>query len=182
MTQTIKTRKSTGTTEKNTTVTGTAGQSALSSGCRQKKKSGKKPGETTIIVHTEDCTGKLEGIEIHPRHSGVVHRAMHRLEERGFLPARIIISKTPIDIVALRPDMNLLVQVITSRQEIPDARTLVSRNREKIGCFCRMKTSAGFRKILMAYSALAGWKVYDAFPGGLMPAWDFLKTSGKKAQ
>ena len=151
-----------------------SGNAAVLSGPRQAGKLVKDPGDTTIIVHTEDGEGVPEKF-IHPRNSGVVHRAMKQLEAWKFLPARIIIAKVPVDIVALREDMDMLVQVITSRQQIPDAKTLIATYPQKIGSFCRMKTSAQFRKLLMAYSTLRGWKYYNVLPGGLMPAWDLIE-------
>ena len=127
--------------------------------------------ETTVIIHDLDEDGMFDGVDGYLRNRGVVHRAMHLLEEWKYLPARISSSKVPVDIIAIRKDMTLLVQVISSKKPVPDARTLVRYYAKKIHALRRMGTSAQFRKMLMAWSALCGWKYYEVLPGGLIPAW-----------
>jgi hypothetical protein len=34
-----------------------------------------------------------------------------------------------------------------------------------------MGTTRQFRKMIMVYSRLCGWKYYEVLPGGLIPAW-----------
>jgi hypothetical protein len=128
------------------------------------------PFTTTIVIHEQD--GNRKRVERYLRSSGVVHRAMQLLEEWKFLSARLSSAKVPVDIIALRKDVALLIQVISSKKPVPDARTLVRLYAGKITALREMGTSAQFRKILMAYSTLCGWKYYDVLPGGLIPAWD----------
>jgi hypothetical protein len=133
---------------------------------------GKRKITTEIIVHELNGDGTLPGFDDYLKNRGIVHRAMHLLEEWKFMPARISCSKVPVDIIALRKDMALLIQVISSKKPVPDAKTLVRLYAKKIHALRTMGTTAQFRKMLMAYSKLCGWKYYEVLPGGLIPAWD----------
>ncbi|MGD0080185.1 MAG: hypothetical protein ABSB80_06005 [Methanoregula sp.] len=126
---------------------------------------------TDIIVHELRDDGTLTGLDEYLRNRGIVHRAMQLLEEWKFLPARIICSRVPVDIIALRKDMRLLVQVISSKKPIPDAKTLVRNYAGKIDTIRSMGTTVQFRKMLVAYSRVCDWKYYEVLPGGLIPAW-----------
>ena len=170
-----KTRKPSEETGKSPSGSRSSGKTGTFTGLKPAGIQPGDPGETTIIVHTGDERGNPEGIETHPRASGVVHRAMNLLEEWGFRPARIIIAKVPVDIIAFRADMDLIVQVISSPGPLPDAKTIVRKYRDKIISVGKMGNPSRFRKLLMAHSRPCGWKVYDIFPGGLQPAWDLLK-------
>lgn len=133
--------------------------------------------EMTIVLHTLDGEGRLEGTDAYLRNRGIVHRAMDLLAEWKFLPARISSAKVPVDIIAIRSDMTLLVQVISSKKPIPDARALVRNYATKIDALRQMGSPLQFTKILMAYSKLCGWKYYEVLPGGLMPAWHLPDVS-----
>ena len=125
--------------------------------------------DTTIIIHE---TGYEEPErEKYLRNSGIVYRAMHLLEEWKFVTARISCARVPVDIIAFRKDMSLLVQVISSRGPLPNAKAIVRHYAVKIHDLRTMGTSLNFRKMLMAYSRPCGWKYYDVLPGGLIPAW-----------
>ena len=142
----------------------------------QESTDGGQPVAAAIILHETDSEGSLRqpGVWLKPR--GIVHRAMQILREWNFVPARIICSSVPVDIVALRQDISLLVQVISSKQPVPCAKTLVQRYRKKIQDLRSLGTDARFRKLLMAWSQPCGWKYYDVLPGGLKPAWDLAAT------
>ncbi len=128
--------------------------------------------DAMVVLHELGDEGTPGDVDEYLRNRGVVHSAMRLLEEWKFMPARITSSKVPVDIIALRRDMALLIQVISSKKPIPDAKTLVRHYAKKIDALRRMGTTAQFRKVLMAYSKLCGWKYYDVLPGGLIPAWD----------
>jgi len=113
-----------------------------------------------------------EVISTYLRSGGIVHRAMQLFEDWKYQPARIICSGIPVDIIAIRNDRVLLVQVISSRTPVLDAATLTSQYGGKIQNLRAMGTEAQFRKILLAYSRGSGWKYYDVLPGGLIPAWN----------
>jgi len=131
------------------------------------------PGpDTAIIVHELGIDGVSVDLDNYLRNRGIVHRAMQLLEEWKFQSARISSSKIPVDIVAFRKDISLLVQVISSKKPLPGARTLMQLYAGKIQDLLALGSPARFRKILMAYSAACGWKYYDVLPGGLIPAWD----------
>lgn len=113
-----------------------------------------------------------EVISSYLRSAGIVHRALRLFEDWKYQPARIICSCIPVDIIAIRRDQVLLVQVISSRAPDMDAATLTRQYGSKIQNLRAMGTQAQFRKILLAYSRNSGWKYYDVLPGGLIPAWD----------
>jgi len=128
--------------------------------------------DTAIIVHELGIDGVSVDLDNYLRKRGIVHRAMQLLEEWKFQSARISSSKIPVDIVAFRKDISLLVQAIYSKKPLPGARTLMRLYAGKIQDLLALGSPARFRKILMAYSAACGWKYYDVLPGGLIPAWD----------
>ncbi len=132
-------------------------------------------GEATIIIY-EEGGDTSEAVRAYLRSSGIVHRAMRLFEDWQYQPARISSSKIPVDILAIRNDTVLLVQVISTRTRELNAAALTSQYGEKIQHLREMGTSRQFRKILLAYSTNGGWKYYDVLPGGLIPAWDLPKS------
>jgi len=132
--------------------------------------------QATVIIH-EKKNGRVSVKDMYQKTRGIVQRAMDLLESWKFQPASIRGSKLPVDIVALRDDMDMLVQVISSKHPILDAKTLFRRYKKKIDAIRLMGTASRVRKVLMAYSMPCGWKHYDVLPGGLIPAWDLHKVS-----
>jgi len=132
--------------------------------------------QATVIIHGNK-KGGVSVKDMYQKTRGIVQRAMELLESWKFQPASIRGSTLPVDIVALRDDMDMLVQVISSKHPILDAKTLLRRYKKKIDALRLMGTASRFRKVLMAYSMPCGWKHYDVLPGGLMPAWDLHKSS-----
>lgn len=132
--------------------------------------------QATVIIQ-EKKKGGISVKDMYVKTRGIVHRAMDLLESWKYQPASIRGSKLPVDIVALRDDMDMLVQVVSSKHPITDAKTLFRRYAKKIDEFRLMGTAGRFRKILMAHSMPCGWKHYDVLPGGLIPAWDLHKLS-----
>jgi len=128
-------------------------------------------GETTIIIY-EEGGDTSAAVNAYLRSSGIVHRAMRLFEEWHYQPARISSSRIPVDILAIRQDTALLVQVIHCRAPVMNARTLTEQYGKKIQHLREMGTNRQFRKILLAYSGHGEWKYYDVLPGGLIPAWD----------
>ena len=147
----------------------------------QESTTGGQPVAADIILHETDSEGSLRQSRVWLKPRGIVHRSMQIIREWNFVPARIICSSVPVDIVAMRQDMSLLVQVISSKQPIPCAKTLVQRYRTKIQALRTLGTTAQFRKLLMAHSLSCGWKYYDVLPGGLKPAWDLAATGSPQS-
>jgi hypothetical protein len=148
---------------------------------KQDSITGVQPVAADIILHETDSEGSLRQPVLSLKNRGIVHRAMQILREWNFVPARIICAAVPVDIVAMRQDMSLLVQVISSKQPIHCAKTLVQRYHKKIQDLRSLGTDARFRKLLMAWSQPCGWKYYDVLPGGLKPAWDLAATGSPQS-
>ncbi len=127
--------------------------------------------EAMVILHGIEGDEPSGCCEAYLRGSRIVFRAMRLLEEWKYLPAQISHCRIPFDIIALRDDVTLLIQVISSKKPIPDAKALVRNYVAKIDALRWMRTTAQFRKMLMAYSGAFGWKYYEVLPGGLIPAW-----------
>ncbi|MGD0079820.1 MAG: hypothetical protein ABSB80_04120 [Methanoregula sp.] len=127
--------------------------------------------EATVIIHEIDGDETPGCREAYLRSTGIIFRAMRLLEEWKYLPAQISHCRIPVDIIALRKDVTLLIQVIYSRKPVSNARVLVSHFAEKIDNLRTMGTTRQFRKMIMVYSRLCGWKYYEVLPGGLIPAW-----------
>jgi hypothetical protein len=140
-----------------------------------------QPVAADIILHETDNESSLKKPNVRLKNRGIVHRAMQILGEWKFIPARIICAAVPVDIIAVRRDASLLVQVISSKQPIPCAKMLVRRYRTKIQALRMLGTTAQFRKLLMAWSRPCGWKYYDVLPGGLKPAWDLAAAGSPKS-
>jgi hypothetical protein len=135
------------------------------------------PGEEGALRETRG-KGRGERIREYLRGSGVVYRAMGLLEEWKYMTARISSGKVPVDIIALRNDVVLLVQVISSRKPLPDAKAVLRHFAGKIQNLRSMGTLFQFRKILMAYSRSGGWMTYDVYPNGLAPARNIAAVPG----
>jgi hypothetical protein len=131
--------------------------------------------ETAVIIHEQDRKGSVSVLDSYLKNRGIVHRAMELLEAWKYLPARITSARIPVDIIALHDDMDMLVQVISSKHPIRDVNTLYRNYAKKIDSLRLMGMARRYRKILMAYSLPSGWKHYDVLPGGLIPAWDLYK-------
>ncbi len=129
------------------------------------------PAHETAVTH-KDHKGRGERIKEYLRGTGVVYRAMQLLEGWKYMTARISSAKVPVDIIALRNDVVLLVQVISSRRPLPDAKTILQHYAEKIASLRSMGTAFQFRKMLLAYSRRCGWKYFEVLPSGLIPAWN----------
>jgi len=147
--------------------------------------SGRKAPVDRIENAGEPVLSQMTGIEGRKEHgagylrgSGIVYRAMHLLDEWKYMTARISSAKVPVDIIALRKDVVLLVQVISSKRPLPDAKTVLRHYAEKIGNLRSMGTSLQFRKMLLAYSRPCGWKYFEVLPNGLIPAWGVPAVPG----
>jgi len=148
---------------------------------KQESIAGGQPVAADIVLHETDTEGSLRTPAVRLKNRGIVHRAMQILGEWKFVPARIICAAVPVDILAVRQDVTLLVQVISSKQPIPCAKTLVQRYRKKIQYLRSLGTDSRFRKLLMAWSQPCGWKYYDVLPGGLKPAWDLAAAGSPQS-
>ncbi len=147
----------------------------------QESTTGTQPVAADIIIHETDNEGSLRQPRVSLKDRGIVHRAMQILREWKFIPARVLCAAVPVDIIAMRRDVSLLVQVISSKHPIPCAKRLVQLYRKKIQDLRILGTSAQYRKLIMAHSVPCGWKFYDVMPGGLIPAWDLAGAGSPPA-
>jgi len=137
-------------------------------------------GETTVILRT--CRGGelAVGPEIYTRCNAIIIDAMHIQECLGYLPILVRKSKIPLDLVGLRADGALIVEVVRSRKPLPDAPTVLDRCRTEIDCLRTMKSPSQCRKMLWVYSPQCRWRFYDVYPGGIWLAKDMMEGDGGK--
>ena len=132
-----------------------------------------------VFIHEKEEAARKDGRRKYLRSGGIVEKAMGKLEGWKFIPSKITSSAIPVDIVAFRGREAVLVQAISSRGPVPDAKTLERLHHDDVDNLRRMGTSAQFRKVVMVYSGQCGWKVYDVLPGGLIPAWSLADVPGQ---
>lgn len=112
----------------------------------------------------------------HSHCSPYVYEALRRLRNHGYTPYRLTgTADLPDTVIATKGRTTLMISVIYSRKQVPDARTLrklypgrVDRARELV------KTSP-HRIMIWISSPVAGWRYYRADIGGISYDWDLAK-------
>ncbi len=137
-------------------------------------------GEPTITLRTSDGGELTFGPEVYTRCNAVIFDAMHILKCLSYLPVLVRKSKIPLDLIGIRPDGALVIEVVRSRTPLPDARTVVARCRKEIDYLREIKPSSQFRKMLWVYSPQCRWRFYDVYPGGIWLAKDMMEGDGRK--
>jgi hypothetical protein len=141
---------------------------------------GTASGVPAVILRT-GAGGELAlGPEIYTRCNAIILDAMRILECLGYLPILVRKSKIPLDLVGLRPDGAVVIEVVRSRLPLPDAKVVCRECRKEVDYLRKMKSSSQFRKMLWVYSPQCRWRFYDVFPGGIWLAKDMMEGDGRK--
>lgn len=131
------------------------------------------PGETTIILHTEEKGELVKSPRTHTTCNPFVYEAMRLLEEHGYEPSRPVVKKLPVAIVALKGREVLKIAVIRSRKPVPDARTLRKIYPQKFDQLCSFPRPGQYKTMVWVNSPLIGWRYYLVETGGIRRDWDF---------
>ncbi|HVP97044.1 hypothetical protein [Methanoregula sp.] len=132
-------------------------------------------GETNLILRTGKGGGLTLGPENYTRCNAIIIDAMRILECLGYQPVLVRKSRIPLDLVGLRADGALIIEVARSRTALPNARQVVLHCRKEMDYLSEMKSSSQVRKMLWVYSPQCRWRFYDVFPGGVWLAKEMME-------
>jgi len=136
---------------------------------------GTPAGETTILIRTGTGGELALGPENYIRCNAVIIDAMRILECFGYLPIMVRKSKIPLDLVGLRPDGAVVIEVVRSRLPLPDAKVVCRECKKEVDYLRKTKSPSQCRKMLWVYSPQCRWRFYDVFPGGIWLAKDMME-------
>jgi len=141
---------------------------------------GSPSGVPALILRTSTGGELAIGPEYYTRCNAIIIDAMRILECLGYLPVLVRKSKIPLDLIAIRPDGALIIEVVRSRTPLPNAKVVCTQCEKEIGYLREMMPSSQFRKMLWVYSPQCRWRFYDVFPGGIWLAKDMMEGDGRK--
>ncbi|MFA5332449.1 MAG: hypothetical protein WC342_08730 [Methanoregula sp.] len=119
------------------------------------------------------------GPEVYTRCNAVIIDAMRIAECTGHLPVLVRKAKIPVDMIAIGQNESYIVEVVRSRNPLPDAKTVLASCRNEIDYLREIRCSSQFRKMLWVYSPQCLWRFYDVFPGGIWLAKDLMEWDKK---
>jgi len=136
-------------------------------------------GETTIILH-ENTGGELAfGPPEYTRSNAIICEATRILETWGYMAVTIRKSRIPFDLIGMKPDDTLVIEVVRSRRPVPDGPALCEIFLKEVDYLRSIKASSRFRKMIWVYSPQCRWRFYDVFPGGVWLAKDLMESDRK---
>jgi hypothetical protein len=147
--------------------------------CTVAPKSSQVAGETTVIPLIKEGSTLTTGPLVYTRCNAIIFDAMRILGCFGYLPVLVRKSTIPLDIVGIRQDGALIIEVVRSRRPLPDAKTVCTFCRMEIDYLREMQPSSQFRKMIWVYSPQCRWRFYDVFPGGIWLAKDLMEWDRK---
>ncbi|MFA5331188.1 MAG: hypothetical protein WC342_02310 [Methanoregula sp.] len=112
-----------------------------------------------------------------PSHcSPYVYEALRILEINGYATGRALPSglRLPQTIIATKSSGNLIVTIVWSRKKVPDAKTLRELFPVHFKTACALSRDAPGKVMIWVTSPAAGWRYYQAYPGGIRYDWDFV--------
>jgi hypothetical protein len=136
-------------------------------------------GETTIIFHETGGNELAFGPPEYSRSNAIICEATRILESWGYIAATIRKSRIPFDLIAMRPNDTLVIEVVRSRRPVPDAPALCEFFTKEVRYLQSMKISSHYRKMIWVYSPQCRWRFYDVFPGGVWLAKDLMESDRK---
>ncbi len=140
---------------------------------------GTASGVPAIIIGTGAGGELVNGPEHYIRCNAVIIDAMRILECFGYLTIMVRKSKIPLDLVGLRPDGAVAIEVVRSRLPLPDAKVVYRECKKEVDYLRKMKSPSQCRKMLWVWSPQCRWRFYDVFPGGIWLAKDMMEGDGR---
>lgn len=136
-------------------------------------------GETIIIFHETGGNELAFGPPEYTRCNAIICEATRILETWGYLAATIRKSRIPFDLIGMRQNDTLVIEVVRSRRPVPDAPALCEFFLKEVSYLQSMKISPHYRKMIWVYSPQCRWRFYDVFPGGVWLAKDLMEWDRK---
>ncbi len=138
-------------------------------------------GETNVTI-CGDAGGAVPApIKKHSHCSPYVYEALRRLQDHGYTPHRLTgNADLPGAVIATKGRTTLMISVIYSRKQVPDAHTLRELFPEKVDQARALVKTSPHRIMIWVTSPVAGWRYYRADIGGISYDWDLAKEMGRK--
>jgi len=137
-------------------------------------------GETTTIL-TETGSGTASRRKRGLHRSPLLYEALGILQEHGYAPFRLLDNPDFHDAIIATKEKSagLLIAVIYSQKQVPDAHTLRELFPKIVDKARAMIPSTPHRVMIWVNSPVAGWRYYRADIGGISYDWDLAKELGR---
>ncbi|HNX18622.1 MAG TPA: hypothetical protein PKM50_09900 [Methanoregula sp.] len=105
-----------------------------------------------------------------------IFEALRILDRNGYDACRTVADPhLPQAIIATKGLDTLMIAVICSRRQVPDARTLHELYPENVIRACARAQTSPYRVMIWVTSPVSGWRYYRAYSGGIAYDWEFVK-------
>ena len=113
--------------------------------------------------------------------SPLLYEAIGILQEHGYAPFRLLDNPDIHDAIIATKEKSagLLIAVIYSQKQVPDAHTLRELFPEKVDKARAMIKSTPHRVMIWVNSPISGWRFYRVDLGGISYDWDIAKELGR---
>lgn len=135
-------------------------------------------GETTKISGTR---GGLTPGKRGRHRSPLLCEALGLLRDHTYAPFRLLDNPDFTDaiIATKKGSPGLLIAVIYSQKQVPDARTLRELFPEKVDRARALAPTTQYRTMIWVNSPVAGWRFYRVDVGGISYDWNLAKEMGE---
>ncbi len=137
-------------------------------------------GETTTILREKGGVTKTQKRRGQHR-SPFVYEAIRILSEHGYAPFRLLDNPDFSDAIIATKEKSagLLIAVIYSRKQVPDAHTLRTLFPQKVDRARAIVKATPHRTMIWVNSPVSGWRFYRVDMGGISYDWDIAKELGR---
>ena len=139
-------------------------------------------GNTTIIPGPENSGGATKAHRKRGMHrSPLLYEAIRLLNEHRYATFRLLDNPDFSDAIAATKNgaAALMIAVIYSQKQVPDAHTLRELFPEKVDKARALVPITPYRTMIWVNSPVAGWRFYRVDIGGISYDWDLAKELGK---
>ncbi|MGA2698854.1 MAG: hypothetical protein ABSE74_04350 [Methanoregula sp.] len=133
-------------------------------------------GETTDTVCGDAGGAEPAPVKKHSHCSPYVYEALHILQDHGYTPHRLTgNADLPGAIIATKGRTTLMISVVYSRKQVPDAHTLRECFSDRVDLARALVATSPHRIMIWVSSPVIGWRYYRADIGGISYDWDLAK-------
>ena len=137
-------------------------------------------GETTNTVCGDTGGATPAHLRKHSHCSPYVYEALRRLKDHGYTPHRLTgNADLPGAIIATKGRTTLMISVVYSRKQVPDAHTLRELFPGRVDQARDLVKTSPHRVMIWVSSPVVGWRYYRADIGGISYDWDLAKELGR---